>query len=251
MEANYDGKFRYRSPFPNKSVIPCQRILKKQGGLVMKKMVSVLLILTLILVVACGGGDDTEEPTTTPEPTQTETPTPTPEPTQTVTPQPTIQPTPTTTPEPTMEPSPTQPSDDDSVEAVLADVMPNLVVAFAEVDGTWQGYTGPNSAVLDTLESGKVYYWYATEDIALGVNVLSTMWNIVAWTSDSGSIADKLDGYEEAIPFVISPDVQAQQTFLYMSSAVEPLTVIPEGQTYTVVVVEPGDPRPNWSTHTR
>ncbi|MBT4512695.1 MAG: hypothetical protein HOC20_10860 [Chloroflexi bacterium] len=222
----------------------------------MKKMVCFLAILTLLMVVACGGDDDTEEPTATPEPTQAESPTPTPEPTtdpnQTPTPEPTVEPTPPTPPvthEPTVEP--TVAAGTDSVELVLADVLPNLVVAFAEVDGTWQGYTGPNAEVLDTLEAGEGYYWYSSENIALGTNVLSPMWNIVAWTSNTGPIATALDGYEQAIPFVISPDVQAQQTYLYMSSAVDPLAVIPVGQTYTVVVVDPGDPRPNWSTDTR
>ena len=218
----------------------------------MKKMVSFLVILTLLMVVACGGNDDTEEPTTTPEPTQAETPTPTPEataePTQAITPEPTVEPTPptpTATPEPTVEP--TVAVGTDSVESVLADVMSDLVLAFGNVDGEWQGYAGSSVLPLTTLENGSVYYWYATEDSILPGSsiILSTGWNMKVWMAETGPIVTSLDNYENAIPFVITTDGKTMQSYLYQSTAVSLLTEIVDGQTYEVFTVSPDSPIPS------
>lgn len=221
----------------------------------MKIILPFIVIITLLIMASCGGDSDTEEPTTRPEPTPTAQPSPTsapePLPTPEAIPSPTLEASPTPTPEPSPTPEATPETSNDAVEVVLESIMPDLVVAFANVDGEWQGYTGPKATPLDTLTKGNVYYWYANEDIALSSYILSQKWNITASPLDTAPIADALVGYEQVIPVVIEPDVQTQQNLLYLSSAVAPLTEIPEGQTYITVIVESGDPRPVWETTTR
>ena len=146
----------------------------------MKKIVlSLVLVTALFLVVACGGGDSTEEPTPSP--------TPTPTPTQEATP--TTEP--THTPTPTQEATPTPTPQDDSVEAVLAPMLSDLIVAYAETDDGWQGYRGPNALPLNTLERQKCYWMFATEEVVLEspdfIQTIFAGWQDAAHHSFTGS----------------------------------------------------------------
>lgn len=155
------------------------------------------------------------------------------------------------TPEPTSIPSPTTEPAGESVEEALASVMSDLVLAFGNVDGEWQGYAGPDVLPLTTLENGSVYYWYATEDSMLpnsSTILYGGTWNLKVWMSETESLATALEGYENAIPFVITTDGQTMESYLYKSSVVSPLTEIVDGQTYEVFTVGPDNPIPSMST---
>lgn len=213
----------------------------------MKKILPFLVVIALLILAGCGGGDSTtEEATESPEPSPTAEPSPTTEPV--ATPEATPTPEPEPTPEPSPEPSPTAEPATGSVEEALASVMSDLVLAFGNVDGEWQGYAGPDILPLTTLENGSVYYWYATEDISLGTIILHTGWNLKIWMSDTGPTNAVMAGYENAIPFVITTDDQTMQSYLYQSAAVVPLTEIVSGQTYDTFTVGADNPVPSMST---
>lgn len=215
----------------------------------MKKILPFLVVIALLIMVGCGGGDSTtEEATESPEPSPTAAPSPTTEPT--ATPEATPTPEPEPTPEASPEPSPTTEPAGGSVEEALASIMSDLVLAFGNVDGEWQGYAGSDVLPLTTLESGSVYYWYATEDSMLPGSsiILSTGWNVKTWMAETGPTASSLEGYENAIPFVITTDGQTMQSYLHQSSAVSPLTEIVDGQTYNMFTVGPDNPVPSMST---
>lgn len=230
----------------------------------MKKLLPILAVVLLLVMAGCGGDSDTEEPTSTPEATETqpaETATvpsdqeTTPEPTVAPEPEPTTEAPPTVepSPEPTVAPEPSPTAETPAsgpVEEALDDVMADLVLAFGNVDGEWQGYSGPNTSSLATLENGSVYYWYASEDSMLPNSsiVLSAGWNLKLWMSDTAPVATALEGYEGAIPFVIFHDDQTMQSSLYESSAVAPLTEIIAGQTYNTFSVAEGNVVPDMST---
>ena len=222
----------------------------------MKKMLPFLVVIALLIMAGCGGGDSTtEEVTESPEATEAtpvETVPPPTEPVATAeaTPTPEPVPTPEASPTPPPEPSPTAEPDTGSVEEALASVMSELVLAFGNVDEEWQGYSGPDILPLTTLENGSVYYWYATEDSMLPSSsiIISAGWNLKLWMSETESIATTLEGYENAIPFVIYYNDQTMQSSLYQSSTVVPLTEIVSGQTYNTFTVGADNPVPNMST---
>ena len=131
-------------------------------------------------------------------------------------------------------------------------MLPNLVAVFAQVNGQWQGYGGPNVLSLDTLEQGAAYWMYA--DIKLspwGPTVpLYKGWNLVAWVYPTTPIEFSLGGYENVVPFIIKPGSQEKPNALYQSPMVVPLSVLQKGQTYNTFVQEPGNPFPDMSTYT-
>ncbi|NQT72916.1 MAG: hypothetical protein HQ553_09115 [Chloroflexi bacterium] len=220
----------------------------------MKKMLPFFVVIALLIMAGCGGSDSTtDEVTESPEATEAtpvEIVPPPPEPVATAeaTPTPEPVPTPEASPTPPPEPSPTTEPAGGSVEEALASVMSDLVLAFGNVDGEWQGYAGSDVLPLTTLENGSVYYWYATEDISLGTIILYTGWNLKIWMSDTGPTNAVMAGYENSIPFVITTDDQTMQSYLYQSAAVAPLTEIITGQTYNTFTVGADNPVPNMST---
>ncbi len=211
----------------------------------MKRIVlSMVLVTALLLVIACGGGDSTEEPTPSP--------TPTPTPTQEVTP--TAEP--THTPTPTQEATPTPTPQDDSVEAVLAPVLSDLIVAYAETNDVWQGYRGPNALPLTTLKQGKAYWMFATEEVVLEspdfIQTLFAGWQDaapIAWMSADSQVITALQDHQDSLLFVVGWDASAQQFSVYMSPAVSSLTEIQSGQEYCTFAGNP--PAPQASCQTR
>lgn len=223
----------------------------------MKKIVpcALMILVFIALAIGCGGGGDKDKKTPeTSAPTTPAQTTPAASPTETVTP--TIEPaTPTPEPSPTVEPTvqppPTPTVNPDSAEVVLAPVMDRLIVAFAKIGGQWHAYPGPSTLSLSTLENGQLYWWYATETITLGPVTLYEGWNNMMWLSPSAPIGSALAGYESKLPFVIRMDIQTGKSYLYQSSVVAALTVIPIGQTYRMFVQGTDSPLPQMSTQTR
>ncbi|MBM3132208.1 MAG: hypothetical protein FJZ95_04145 [Chloroflexi bacterium] len=128
--------------------------------------------------------------------------------------------------------------------------MTNLVVAFAEVGGQWQGYAGPNALALTSLENGKLYWWYATQEMTLDTVKLYKGWNNMMWLSPSAPVTSALAGKEASILFVVVTDIQSGKNYLYQSPQVKPLSVIPVGQKYSTFVAPPGN-LPQMATKTR
>jgi len=223
----------------------------------MKKALSYILVIVVLVALAlsCGGGDgkdegtpETSAPPTTPAQTTPAQTTPAPSPTKTI--EPTVEPT-TSTPEPTVQPSPTPTVNPDAAETVLATVMPRLIVAFAQVDGKWLAYPGPNTQSFSMLENGQLYWWYATETVTLDSITLYKGWNNMMWLSTGAPISSALGGYENKVLFVIRMDIQTGRNYLYQSPAVGELTTIPSGQTYHTFASGTDSPLPQMATQTR
>ncbi|MFO8101678.1 MAG: hypothetical protein R6U37_05900 [Dehalococcoidia bacterium] len=214
----------------------------------MKKLFPlVIMLVAMLLVVGCGCGDDsTEEETPAPTPTMTEEPTPT------SSPEPTPEVTPTTTP--TQEATPTATPEGDSVEAVLAPVS-SLILAYAEVNGEWQGYRNPDAGSIATLESGSAYWIYAAEEVmpeAPGfVMALNKGWQEagpIAWMAEDSAAATALQADKDKILFVVGFDNQSKKFTAYMSPSVSPMTEILPGQEYCVFAGNPPAPQETCQT---
>lgn len=203
----------------------------------MRKALPLLVILTLLFAVAaCGGNGSTEEPT----PTATMSPEPTASPTE----EPTSTPTPEPTASPTASPTPTATQDSDAVEAVLADVMPNLVVAFAEADGEWLSYAKSDIPKLNNLTKGRAYYFYAIESVIVtDTFALNDGWNPMrGWTESTASVSEAMGDYQDSIIVIVGWNDTTQGWTLYQSPALGNLTEIEEGQTYYTFEAKEGDP---------
>ncbi|MFO8009335.1 MAG: hypothetical protein R6U89_00835 [Dehalococcoidia bacterium] len=213
----------------------------------MKKALPLLVILTLLLAVAaCGGNGSTEEPT----PTATMSP----EPTESPTEEPTSTPTPEPTESPTASPTPTVTPDSDAIEAVLADVMPNLVVAFAEADGEWLSYAKPDIPKLNNLTKGRAYYFYAIESVIVTDSfALNDGWNPMrGWTESTSSVSEAMGDYQDSVIVVVGWNDTTQGWTLYQSPALGNLTEIEVGQTYYTFEAKAGDPvSATWNTKVR
>ena len=202
----------------------------------------VIVVALLVSLAACGGSDDDKDtPTETAILTPTETATPTPTETATPTPTETATPTPTetATPTPTQEP------------VSIEDEMPNLVAAFANVNGTWQVYVSSSAQSLTSLTQGAVYWFYAAKDLSPSWSIpLYRGWNNVVWLGSAGAPGTALSGFADDIPLVISYNVRTGQSSLYVSSSAEKVTTLQQGQTYNTIEQNPENPLPVWNTYT-
>ncbi len=209
----------------------------------MKKVAILLVAITVLFLMAACGGDSTDEPT------PTDSPTPTPTITEEATPSP--------TPEPTQEASPTpQPTSGNSVEAVLADKLSKLVLAYAEVNGEWQCFKGPNANSLTTLKRGSAYWIYSTEEImpeASGfLMALNEGWQEagpIAWMAEDATSITALQADKDSILFVIGFDNVSKKFTAYMSPSVSPMMNIMPGDYYCTFAGNP--PAPQESCQTR
>ncbi len=147
-------------------------------------------------------------------------------------PEPVAAPTPTTTPV----------AASSLVEDVLMSVLPDLIVAFSDVNGQWHGYKGTNTLAMETLQSGQVYWFYAVAGVTPDWAALPIAegWNQVVFMSETAQVATALQGYENSVLFVINGDIRTDR-YLYRSSVVVPLTEILYGQNYCTFIASPGD----------
>ena len=251
----------------------------------MRKIFPFLVIVVLLLVAACGGNDSTGEPTSTTEPTTTP---------PTVETAPTLPPTEpgcntyywfdsdstecgqkefcgafmyqglqtfgtqaeceatlaamsTPTPPPSTQGA-------DAAEEVLATVMPNLVIAIAEVDGGWQAYAKSGIPPMSTLNKGGAYYFFAAGNITVGkMDIQEGTNNAPAvWMSDTITASTVLSNYEDSVLIAISFDNSTKEWSVYQSPSVTNLAEIQSGQTYHVFEADPARPiSASWNSYTR